>query len=723
MTSRLTATLSGTQTVQYLQALRARGWLGGGASSQQAGRADAAHTSLGRPHLGAYHLLEKLGSGGMGEVYKAEHRLMRRPVAVKLLAPDLVHDAAAVARFHREVQAAARLTHPYIVTAFDAAEADGQHFLVMEFVEGVDLGRVIAEAGPMPLPLACVCMYQVCLGLQHAHERGLVHYDIKPSNLLLTRGEGSGVAVKILDFGLARLTGPHAPPEGCRSPNLSGTPDFMAPEQAQDNHATDARSDLYSLGCTFYYLLAGQVPFPGGNWSEKLLRHQFDPAEPLERLRSDLPPEIPALIRRLMAKRPEDRYPSAAAVAELLEVWLEERSPRSTPTPSTTLEICSSTPPEDMVPATVPENVTATVAPCTFSSGELELPPLCPVVSAPRGRGGSLAWSPVFVGLMAAGVATAWLAREGAWLASARTEVPLHAPVRAGAAEFAVSSLPGRALRNLDEAVQAARDGDTVTISANGPFDLTSLRLVGKQLTVQAGPGYRPAFRWRRPAGQPDWQPWIQTDRPLCLIGLELLADLESLDFLGRPTHLVYAEGGAVCLQRCRLVAERGTALIVCRESREVLLHDTQLLAYNGAVVVDLPILGADLELSGNDLRVASPDGSALTLWQRGPTGPGPVHLHLRRNRVEAGRIITAVGLPARLDIVAESNDLTFRQALLNLTACSSPTDWKERTGWQGRDNRFHPGSGWLRLDDQPVPCADLNDWRRLVGPETGSVP
>jgi tRNA A-37 threonylcarbamoyl transferase component Bud32/nitrous oxidase accessory protein NosD len=267
--------------------------------------------------LGTYCLLEPLGEGGMGQVYKARHRLMNRLVALKVIRKDLLPQDEAVPRFRQEIEALARLAHPNIVTAFDAEQVGDLLFLAMEYCEGVDLGRLVARAGPLPVGLACHFVRQASLGLQHAHERGLIHRDIKPSNLLVV-----GATVKILDLGLARLHQAAEPADLSgrltREGLVMGTPDFLAPEQALDPRKADIRADLYSLGCTFYYLLSAQVPFVGGTAMEKILRHQAEEPPPLARFRPDVPDDVQACVRRLMAKRPEKRYQTPAEVAGAL---------------------------------------------------------------------------------------------------------------------------------------------------------------------------------------------------------------------------------------------------------------------------------------------------------------------------------------------------------------------------------------------------------------------
>jgi serine/threonine-protein kinase len=258
--------------------------------------------------LGDYHLLEPLGKGGMGCVFKARHVLMNRVVAIKRIRPDAAHDQDTVKRFRLEMRAAAKLSHPNVVTVHDAEEVNGSLFLVMELCEGMTLHELVERKGPLPEEEACEYVQQACLGLQHAFERGLVHRDLKPDNLILC-----GTTVKILDFGLARLRG-DAASVSTQKGVIVGTADYMAPEQAEGR--PDIRSDMYSLGCTLYFLLTGRPPFPGGTLLEKCLRHQTNEPEPLEHIRPAVSANVRNVVRQLMAKNPVDRFqtPNEAVV-------------------------------------------------------------------------------------------------------------------------------------------------------------------------------------------------------------------------------------------------------------------------------------------------------------------------------------------------------------------------------------------------------------------------
>jgi serine/threonine protein kinase len=237
-------------------------------------------------------------------------------VAVKLIRKERLGNPDLLRRFLREIRASAQLSHPNLVSAYDADQVGDTCFFAMEYVEGTDLGRHVRRQGPLPVLRACDYVYQTALGLQHVHEMGFVHRDLKPSNLMVT-GRGQ---VKILDMGLARLTlaegDQTTTDELTRDEAPMGTPDYIAPEQAVDSHQVDIRADLYSLGCAFYYLLTGRVPFPGGTQLKKLFKHCWMEPRPVEQLRPDVPPAVAATVRKLMDKRPERRYQTPLEVVE-----------------------------------------------------------------------------------------------------------------------------------------------------------------------------------------------------------------------------------------------------------------------------------------------------------------------------------------------------------------------------------------------------------------------
>ncbi len=274
--------------------------------------------------IGPYQILGRLGEGGVSDVFKAWDTVKGRVVALKVLRQGLTGHSDALRQFERELDAVTRLNHPNVIKTWDAHQVGAMHYFAMEYVEGTDLKRYIQEHGPLPVDQACDYVRQVALGLQHAHQHGLVHRDIKPANLLLVHGALAttnltiGTArrppdpqIKILDWGLARVM--HGPGENSAETDevekglLIGTADYIAPEQASDPSLVDTRADLYSLGCTFYFLLTGQPPFLGNSLMQKLLQHREGPPPSIRLVRSDVPPEVEAVLLRLLAKKPEER--------------------------------------------------------------------------------------------------------------------------------------------------------------------------------------------------------------------------------------------------------------------------------------------------------------------------------------------------------------------------------------------------------------------------------
>jgi serine/threonine protein kinase len=262
-----------------------------------------------------FRILRELGRGGMGVVYQARQTVMNRQVVIKVIHRALLDHPDALERFRREVQAAASLSHPNIVTAYDAEQVGDLHMLIMEFVAGQSLAEVLQKKGPLPVAQACHHVRQAALGLQHAHERGLVHRDIKPQNLMLTpRGQ-----VKILDFGLAKVVSENRPSKNLTALNsYMGTPEYSAPEQATDARSADIRADLYSLGCTLYCLLAGRPPYQDDTPVKTILAHLEKEPTPLPELRPDVPAALWQVVERLLAKHAAQRYQKPAEVAQAL---------------------------------------------------------------------------------------------------------------------------------------------------------------------------------------------------------------------------------------------------------------------------------------------------------------------------------------------------------------------------------------------------------------------
>jgi serine/threonine-protein kinase len=270
--------------------------------------------------VGPYRILQPLGEGGLTRVFKAWDTREKRPVALKILREELLDNPEALGRFRREIHAVTQLCHPHIVKAYADDIVRSQLYFAMEYLEGNDLAKTVRLSGPLAPGVAASYVHQAALGLDYAHEHQFIHRDIKPGNLFLTSPRKT---IKILDLGLTRL-----PPEGDHPPaimNLTregttiGTPDYVAPEQAQNPSSADARSDVYSLGCTLYFLLTGQPPFPVKSAVRKLAAHQEEMPRPVMELRPEVPPALAALLSRMMAKKPEGRQQTAGQVAKDLE--------------------------------------------------------------------------------------------------------------------------------------------------------------------------------------------------------------------------------------------------------------------------------------------------------------------------------------------------------------------------------------------------------------------
>ncbi|HET6424367.1 MAG TPA: SUMF1/EgtB/PvdO family nonheme iron enzyme, partial [Planctomycetaceae bacterium] len=348
--------------------------------------------------LGPYRLLSKLGEGGMGAVYKAQHEHLDKTVAIKVLPQQLTQHADSVARFKREMKAVGKLEHPHIVRAMDAGEIHGTHFLAMEYVDGVDLQKLVKDRGALSVPNACKAIRQAALALTAAHAAGLIHRDIKPANLLVAKtGQ-----IKLLDLGLARL-GDDASQntELTQAGQAFGTPDYMAPEQWHDAHAADARTDLYALGCTLFYLLTARAPYGGETHrtaANKMKGHVIDPIPDLVAARPDVPAEVVAIYQKLMAKDPAERYQKAAELVEALAPFVSSKgTPQGAP-PTVVSSVPASGP--TVIGATIPHAIqpqTEAAPPAVPPSADLS------IGGGPKGR------APRRISIATGGVAAALL--------------------------------------------------------------------------------------------------------------------------------------------------------------------------------------------------------------------------------------------------------------------------------------------------------------------------
>ncbi|HEV8058899.1 MAG TPA: serine/threonine-protein kinase [Gemmataceae bacterium] len=669
--------------------------------------------------LGQYRILECLGAGGMGKVFRAEHQLMGRQVAIKVMSAALLSDSESCARFHQEVRLVARLCHPNIVLAHDADEEQGVHFFVMEYVHGADLGQIVAEYGALPIPFACECMKQTALGLQHAHEHGLVHCDIKPSNLLLRDGMTSVYnylgrqagenpvnkpLIKILDFGLARLAG-KAPGIGERpgspEPGLCGTPDFMAPELGRDSTTVDIRCDLYSLGCTFSFLLTGQLPYPGGSWSEKLIRHHYDPAIPVCNMRPDVPAAIAGVVGRLMRKDPVDRFSTPGEVASAIQAWqdaesLTQRSAFSRPLDSNRSRIVRQDPPRKLP---------------VIDDG------LAPRMDEPRRATHQsrrrLGWPMAACLAIACGFGLAWVASTPLLGKTVRA-FDTWTKQANGEALFLVGR-DGTPFSRFDQAVAKAEAGDTILVHGNGPFVLHGISMRGKALTIKADAGFQPRFDFVPAQKDVSWEPLFYADRALTLEGLHLHYAVEKTAHPGSAVaHLIYVEGSPLKLLNCKLTATNAQALIVARKSPTIDLDGCSVVANASALCVEVSELGSTkICLQRSQFDVCDPGAAVAAFWANKPLGcECRLELDLIENAFVGSRLLALNGLDRGVSIHAVENSFHFRESLLSIFSTDPTQPLTRLVHWDGSKNRFGGGPKWVTGNSVMTPIGSLKEWK-----------
>ncbi len=356
--------------------------------------ADPGHTSTLPPDLADhpdYQIVRELGRGGMGVVYLAHNRLMGRDEVLKVVSKHMLDRKNVLERFLREIRAAAQRHHANVVNAYSAFRSGESIVFAMEYVDGVDLAKMVKTKGPLPVAHACYFTYQVALGLQHAHEQGLVHRDIKPANLMLARS-GKKATVKVLDFGLAKATREQSADSALtREGQMLGTPECIAPEQIRDAQSADIRADIYSLGCTLYYLLTGGPPFRAENLWDLYQSHFSMEADPLNLVRPEVPAELAALVAKMMAKEPERRFQTPAEVAQALLPFFKDGSAKPAPTRTDVSTAGGAVMRENPVPikqVTTPSpKPAAATAETRWESliefKETERPPIVPAMTAP----------------------------------------------------------------------------------------------------------------------------------------------------------------------------------------------------------------------------------------------------------------------------------------------------------------------------------------------------
>jgi eukaryotic-like serine/threonine-protein kinase len=593
--------------------------------------------------VGRYKVLERLGSGGAGTVYLCEHVKVRRKVAVKVLPTVRASNPAAVGRFHREARAAGVLNHPNLVKCHDIDQDGELHYLVMEYVDGASLHEVVARTGPMDPVRAAQYIRQAALGLQHAHEAGLVHRDIKPANLMVDR---SGT-VRLLDLGLARFYHDDNDLLTLKydENNVLGTADYVAPEQALNSHGVDIRADIYSLGCTFYFILAGRPPFPGGKAAQKLIWHQVKPPTPVRNLRPEVPEKIAAVVAKMLSKDPRERYQTPAELAVALEPWSAEPVPP--PRDEEMPQLCpaaarSVSAPEIETGATTPSALGRATASARASGHNSNAEGVVPLL-APQGP------RPASMADVATPSAMASPTAPDSGKHSVRRPMPQPTPeqrARArkravriasllavsvaigmclrlgigrmrGTAEtssFAVyvvshSGAPGT-LSSIQEALFRTRPGDHVQV-ADAIWE-ESLHLTGEGGTgrgvVLEGCGDRPVI-WRTPRGHRDDQPLVYLS---CVPGLQLRNFI--LDGQDRVKDLIALSGPCPGLT----------------------LEDLQLTGFGQAAIALNDCVGeADQPVMLQRLRTVPVHSAVSALRFDGRPGEGNHFVHVQDSRLE----------------------------------------------------------------------------------------
>ena len=479
--------------------------------------------------LGHFDLVEYVGGGGMGHVFRAIDTQLGRTVALKVLPPEQASDADALQRFQNEAQSSARLDHDNIARAYYVGEDRGLHFIVFEFVEGINVRLLVERKGPLPLAEAVSYTLQVAEALAHAEARAVVHRDIKPSNVLITP-EGR---VKLIDMGLARMRHPDPAVADLTASGVTlGTFDYISPEQARDPRNADIRSDIYSLGCTFFFMLAGQPPFPEGTVLQKLLQHQGDQPPDIQQFRAELPEESSRVLRKMMAKDPRRRYASPAElVADLLllaeqiglrpmsptsRIWLvPQESPvsflrRHLPwmTPVAVLIgivllldlfwTSSAQRDDQLPPPSVEVEKTSPKPPAASLPKASRQPPTGVRAESDRNDGDRKSGTAPRPGAPSPGIAPPAAEALRPSAPSGESSSPIEAASkRSGLLVVSETPKGDDQFSTLEAACAAARDGDVIELRFDGPREDRPMKISNLRVTIRAGEGYRPIVVFR----------------------------------------------------------------------------------------------------------------------------------------------------------------------------------------------------------------------------------
>ena len=641
--------------------------------------------------LGAYRLERFVGGGGMGAVFRALDTTLDRVVAVKVLSRQQSADEEMLRRFRNEAQSAARLDHENIGRVHAVGSEDGWHFIVLEFIEGTNLRDLVHAEGPFSVPRALNVAIQMADALEHAAEREVVHRDIKPSNIIITP---VGRA-RLVDMGLARLHRLEAENDLTASGMTLGTFDYISPEQARDPRSADVRSDLYSLGCTIFFMLVGRPPFAGGTMVQKLLQHQQEPPPSLEPLRPDVPPRLAASIARLMAKDPADRYQRPAdLIADLLGIADAEG-----------IDVTASR-----------SSIVAAVEPAVAVVAE---------------RASSLPWMLPVAGLVLT-VGWLWWTSPAARRLGRPTPTDATATERvmtsAGVAPWRVVDVPAgeRDTSSLAEAIRRAAPGEVIELAYDGIRDEPAITGVGADLTIRAGAGRTPAVRFS--VGPPEDGVDASTSAAWSIGGGEVAIE---------RVRIVLGAGGLSA--DGALFALGGDATLTCTDCRlEIRSGDDTHKAVPNASAVFVRVAGGAADrpghgavrfvrtvvAGGGDVLHVSGDRQIDVGWSGGrcavagvfllaeggvrESAPGPtVNLSLAAAtfacRAGFARLVDSPTQPAIPTLLASAKECTFAlpdgTALVEQTGVEQPDRYRSAMGWADDGSRYQGTGVFHRID------------------------
>lgn len=703
--------------------------------------------------IGRYVLLDQIGHGGMGRVYLARDTRLGRPVAIKVLSRERSQSPRALARFRREARVGAQLQHENLIRVYDEGEYGGMPYLVMEYIEGRTVAQLIAEQGPLDPRAAADLARQVALGLDHLHQKGLLHRDVNPANILVDR---DGTA-KLTDLGLA-IDLNDAEDVVTRDGATVGTFDYISPEQARNPRQIDTRSDIYSLGCSLYQMIAGRVPFPAQSLPEKLFAHQSAQAEPLTSLAPGTPEGLDAVVRKMMAKSPADRYARPADAARALEPFARNTK-LSTPghadrarslwdSATAGAPGADGSPPPGSEPGLAPVGAAIAAPPAQESSSDPfdlfkidlgdEGSSSTPASTAPRTRTTDqpaprpplprwlLALAPLALGLLLVALVTRGCEKSPEQRVAPRPPLqpPPRQPTLLREAPITVEYRNGDAVKaeSLADAIRlsAANRSSEVVLRNEAPLDVevASALSVTEPVVIRAADGARPSIRLRFQAAEPFLV--VAPHATVVLEGLDIVVEAPAA---GPAPPAVFQVGGRLQLDRCTLIARApGPALAaVLFSGRNATLSGCWIEGFRPAVRATL-FPGSNLHVQQTVLHPGSADpaaaGWALELVSAA-TGRGSGERRIALHHVTAVGIGLAglekvtTAMPIRFDV---ASTVVSGRALLRWGGAQA---FPDGIVWKGEANLYDlSGDRWVVADAAaltPVPDApaQLDAWAR----------